>query len=133
MADGDGDGDADGADFLIWQRELGLPGAGQGAAVGAVPEPAGLGSAGGWLDRAAGGSASATLQVESGTGHAEPLEWPCRFRNGSRGAADRSRFAMDSSDAVTTARMSDPASLREAGRGVRIDGVAASRSSNCWW
>ena len=40
MADGDGDGDADGADFLIWQRELGLPG--QGAAVGAIPEPAGL-------------------------------------------------------------------------------------------
>jgi hypothetical protein len=36
-ADGDDDGDVDGADFLIWQANLGAP-SGGGAA--AVPEPA---------------------------------------------------------------------------------------------
>jgi hypothetical protein len=41
MADGDNDGDSDGADFLIWQRQVGTP-APSAAAIGAVPEPAGL-------------------------------------------------------------------------------------------
>jgi hypothetical protein len=40
-ADGDGDGDADGADFLLWQQNVGEPFPAAPAA-SAVPEPAGL-------------------------------------------------------------------------------------------
>lgn len=47
-ADGDADGDADGADFLIWQRNFGTPPPAV-AAMGLVPEPAGL-----WLAAAGG-------------------------------------------------------------------------------
>jgi hypothetical protein len=39
-SDADGDGDSDGNDFLIWQRNLGAPGAGGNLA--AVPEPSSL-------------------------------------------------------------------------------------------
>jgi hypothetical protein len=42
-SDADGDGDSDGADFLIWQQNVGAPGA--GAAASAVPEPATIGLA----------------------------------------------------------------------------------------
>jgi hypothetical protein len=40
-SDADGDGDTDGADFLVWQQNVGAPGA--AAAAAAVPEPTALG------------------------------------------------------------------------------------------
>jgi hypothetical protein len=50
-ADSDGDGDSDGADFLVWQRNLGQGTPGVGAAAG-VPEPTSVvlvGLAAAWL------------------------------------------------------------------------------------
>ncbi len=42
LADSTGDGRSDGADFLIWQRQLGLNVLGPVGSITAVPEPAGL-------------------------------------------------------------------------------------------